>query len=121
MQLDLRVSPASMEAPNESSHGADHGETVSSGRTIRIYAGKMFDSEAQTLLSNRLITVSVDLGLILDVEEFDSACTVAEDENALDLRQSTVLPGLVDAHVHCESILLRSGLQDRRRATTTWE
>ncbi|THH01366.1 hypothetical protein EW026_g1314 [Hermanssonia centrifuga] len=71
----------------------------------RILAGKLFDPYTGDLLQNRLITVSPESGLILDVQPFDDSvlASIADlaDPNAIvDLRDLTVLPGLVDVHVH---------------------
>ncbi len=78
-----------------------------SPRMTRILAGKLFDPYTGDLLQNRLITVSPESGLILDVQPFDDSvlASIADlaDPNAIvDLRDLTVLPGLVDVHVHCE-------------------
>ena len=77
--------------------------------TTKILAGKLFDSPTGELLLNRLITVSSESGLIVDVRGFaDSAQGLSaagvglDDPNTVDLRERTVLPGFVDAHVHCE-------------------
>ena len=70
--------------------------------TTRIYAGKLFDSEAQELLPNRVITIDTDSGLILSVDGFDPEDVPSEEsEKFIDLSDATVLPGLVDTHVHC--------------------
>ncbi|KZV65481.1 hypothetical protein PENSPDRAFT_745071 [Peniophora sp. CONT] len=70
-------------------------------KTTRIYAGKLFDSEAQILLSNRVITIASDSGLILSVEEYSlDELPVVKSEDTIDLSHATVLPGFVDAHVH---------------------
>ncbi|KZV76357.1 hypothetical protein PENSPDRAFT_747805 [Peniophora sp. CONT] len=70
-------------------------------RTTRIYAGKLFDSEAQTLLPNRLIIIAPESGLILSVEEYThNDLPVVKSEDIIDLSHATVLPGFVDAHVH---------------------
>ncbi|KAI0032141.1 hypothetical protein K488DRAFT_38875, partial [Vararia minispora EC-137] len=66
---------------------------------LRLYAGKIFDSEARTLLSNRVITISADSGLIISVSEYDPLAFQLGG-NDIDLRDATVLPGFVDAHVH---------------------
>ncbi|KAI0355152.1 hypothetical protein OH77DRAFT_1403522 [Trametes cingulata] len=72
-------------------------------RVIRIYAGKLFDPQTLELQPHRVVTVSPSSGLVLDVKPYsaeeleDIAFT---DENHVDLRHATVLPGFVDAHVH---------------------
>ena len=80
--------------------------TLDPGRLVRIYAGKLFDPHALQLLPQRVVTVSEHLGLVVDVRPYAegeaSAVDFARDETAIDLRDATVLPGFVDAHVHCE-------------------
>ncbi|SHE79452.1 Imidazolonepropionase [Microbulbifer donghaiensis] len=60
-----------------------------------IYAGKMFDSESGKLLENRTIHV-VD-GRIESVQK---GFAKRDREKLLDLRNYTVLPGLMDMHTH---------------------
>ncbi|KAJ7485834.1 hypothetical protein FB451DRAFT_65783 [Mycena latifolia] len=71
--------------------------------TLRIVAGKMFDSHTRTFWENQLITVVKDSGIIIDVRAL-TADTVSQldyaDPDLIDLRKLTVLPGFVDAHVH---------------------
>lgn len=76
---------------------------------VKILAGQLFDSYAGDVLQNRVITVSPDSGLIVDVAVFENTeqglCDVGvnlNDESTIDLRKLTVLPGFVDAHVHCK-------------------
>ncbi|KAI0066404.1 hypothetical protein BV25DRAFT_1878246 [Artomyces pyxidatus] len=76
-------------------------------RTVTIYAGKLFDSEQGALLSARVLTVSPSSGLILDVQPYEpdqiersAAALFADPKAAIDLRSQTLLPGLVDTHVH---------------------
>ncbi|RDX46801.1 hypothetical protein OH76DRAFT_1442743 [Lentinus brumalis] len=76
---------------------------VDGERLVKIYAGKLFDPDTLQLLPQRVVTVSQDSGLILDVRPY--AGDEAQDvdfagEDAVDLRAATVLPGLVDLHVH---------------------
>ncbi|KAI0931079.1 hypothetical protein AcW2_000041 [Taiwanofungus camphoratus] len=71
--------------------------------TTKIFAGKLFDPYTLTLLPNRIITVSRESGLILDVQPYsaaDEASVDFSDPQIVDLRPATVLPGFVDAHVH---------------------
>lgn len=76
------------------------------GRLVRIYAGKLFDPHVLQLLPQCVVTVSEQLGLVVDVrsyaEQEANAVDFARDETAIDLRKATVLPGFVDAHVHSE-------------------
>lgn len=74
-----------------------------------ILAGRLFDSHTGGLRAHRLITTSSDSGLITDVREFEdtplglaAAGVDLRDPNTIDLRGQTVLPGFVDAHVHCK-------------------
>ncbi|KAH9842337.1 uncharacterized protein C8Q71DRAFT_732425 [Rhodofomes roseus] len=70
-------------------------------QTVKIYAGKLFDSINLQLLENRVISVSPDSGLVLDVSSFSREDRIAwDDPQVVDLRHATVLPGLVDVHVH---------------------
>ncbi|KAH9930990.1 uncharacterized protein B0H18DRAFT_930105 [Fomitopsis serialis] len=68
---------------------------------VRIYAGKLFDSVNLQLLENQVITISPDSGLILDVSSYSPKDRITwDDPQVIDLRHATVLPGLVDVHVH---------------------
>jgi cytosine/adenosine deaminase-related metal-dependent hydrolase len=68
-----------------------------------VLAGKLFDPYTLELLENQAITISSDSGLILDVTSFSN---IGSDfvGDVIDLRNSTVLPGFVDTHVHCKRI-----------------
>ncbi|KAH9926465.1 uncharacterized protein B0H18DRAFT_1085040 [Fomitopsis serialis] len=70
---------------------------------MRIYAGKLFDPYTLELLPRRVITTSADSGLVLDVQPYDAAGEAGvdfADPAMVDLREATVLPGFVDAHIH---------------------
>lgn len=97
---------------------------LSKERLVRIYAGKLFDPDTLQLLPSRVLTVSQHSGLILDVRPYtpqqladvdfagpsdggDGDGHAVHDHHErqhenVDLTRATVLPGLVDAHVHCE-------------------
>ena len=81
---------------------------------MKIYAGKLYDPYTLTLLPQRVITTSAESGLVLDVASYsaeDEASVDFADPAVVDLRQATVLPGFVDAHVHREylGLLLYGG------------
>ena len=70
---------------------------------MQIYAGKLFDPYTLALLPQQLITTSAESGLVLDVTPYNAsheADTDFADPAVVDLRQATLLPGFVDAHVH---------------------
>ncbi|KAI0652579.1 hypothetical protein C8Q79DRAFT_898223 [Trametes meyenii] len=64
----------------------------------------LFDPETLQLQPRRVVTVSQLSGLVLDVQPYserDVRSVDFSDENTVvDLRDATVLPGFVDAHVH---------------------
>lgn len=62
---------------------------------VAIYAGKLFDSETGDLLENRTIHV-VDGR----VESVQKGFAKRDREKLVDLRNYTVLPGLMDMHTH---------------------
>jgi cytosine/adenosine deaminase-related metal-dependent hydrolase len=76
----------------------------SSSAFTTVVAGRLFDSLDMKFLDNQIIIVSETTGLIHDVH----TATPEElqrmdwsDHSIVDLREATVLPGFVDAHVHC--------------------
>ncbi|MGH9681404.1 MAG: amidohydrolase family protein, partial [Candidatus Acidiferrales bacterium] len=62
-----------------------------------IRAGKMFDPVSGTNLSNQVILISGDK--ITEVGSADSV-KIPEGAEVIDLSKDTVLPGLIDGHVH---------------------
>ncbi|KAJ7709567.1 hypothetical protein B0H17DRAFT_1028336 [Mycena rosella] len=69
--------------------------------TCRILAGQLFDPYLLRLVPNQLITVSRNIGLVLDVSTFGPISEMLlDDPDTIDLRHLTVVPGFVDAHVH---------------------
>ena len=64
-----------------------------------IYAGSLIDGEADRAVNDRTIRISGDI--ILDIE--DGFTEADPGDTVIDLRNSTVMPGLMDAHVHLTS------------------
>lgn len=80
--------------------------------TVKILTGRIITANPTTgllqepFLENHTITVSQKTGRILTVaptsdEDVQSLETL--DAHTIDLREKTVLPGLIDTHVHCEA------------------
>jgi imidazolonepropionase-like amidohydrolase len=71
----------------------------------RILAGQLFDTYLLKLVPDQLITISRETGLILDVNTFTASAVpqiILDYPDVIDLRHLTVVPGFVDAHVHCK-------------------
>jgi len=64
-------------------------------QTIAVRAGRMFDSRAGTLLSNQVILIKGDR-----ISDVGAAVTIPAGAQVIDFSTATVLPGMIDAHVH---------------------
>jgi imidazolonepropionase-like amidohydrolase len=64
-------------------------------QTLAIRAGRLFDSRTGTMLTNAIVLVRGDR--IVDV---GPSVTIPADARVIDLSAATVLPGMIDAHVH---------------------
>src|ERR1044071_8329968 len=64
-------------------------------QVVAIRAGRLFDSRAGTLLNNQVIVVKGDR-----IADVGAAVAIPPDARVIDLSSATVLPGMVDAHVH---------------------
>lgn len=74
-------------------------------RVYQILAGKLFDPLRRTLVSNQVITIDRDLGIVLGVKsnlEVENEVGRNVEITKIDLSHLVVLPGLIDVHVHCE-------------------
>jgi imidazolonepropionase-like amidohydrolase len=66
-------------------------------RTIAVRAGRLFDSATGQMLTRQIVIVTGDR--ITDVGP-DGQLKIPAGAQVIDLSQSTVLPGLIDAHTH---------------------
>lgn len=77
-------------------------------RRLRILASRVFDSISCIFLVNQAITISRVTGLIIDVRPISALEDVFEDGkiDVIDLLNEniTLIPGLIDTHVHCEQL-----------------
>jgi len=72
---------------------------VSNAQTTIIHCGKLIDVEKGMVLNNKSIVVAD--GMIKSVE--DGYITPKKEDKLIDLKSKTVMPGLMDMHVHVES------------------
>ena len=79
--------------------GSDGGvyKCAPAPRTMAIRAGRLFDSTTGQMLTRRVVLVTGDR--ITDVGA-DGTLKIPAGVQVIDLTQSTVLPGLIDAHTH---------------------
>ena len=68
---------------------------VAPAQTVVVRAGKMFDPRSGTLLTNQTIVIRGDR--IVDV---GSSPQIPQGARVIDLSRATVLPGLIDTHLH---------------------
>ena len=64
-------------------------------QVVAIRAGRLFDSRAGTLMNNQVIVIRGDR-----ISDVGPAVAVPPDARVIDLTAATVLPGMIDAHVH---------------------
>src|SRR5438128_8629373 len=79
--------------------GADGGvyKCPPAPRTVAVRAGRLFDSKAGQMLTKQVVLLSDERIAEVGPEGQVKIPTGAE---VIDLRQATVLPGLIDAHTH---------------------
>jgi imidazolonepropionase-like amidohydrolase len=64
-------------------------------QVVAIRAGRLFDSRSGTMLTNQIVLIRGDR--IIDV---GPSVSIPADVRVIDLSSATVLPGMIDAHVH---------------------
>ncbi len=77
-------------------------------RTL-IHCGKLIDTKDGKIVNN--VTIIVQGNLITDV--VNGFTTATTQDKVIDLKNKTVMPGLMDMHVHMESETKKGGAADR--------
>jgi imidazolonepropionase-like amidohydrolase len=65
------------------------------GQVVAIRAGKLFDAKSGNLLNNQVVLIRGDR-----IADVGSEVQIPRDARVIDLSTATVLPGMIDAHVH---------------------
>src|SRR5262245_22081552 len=68
---------------------------VPSGQVVAIRAGRLFDSRSGAFAANQIVLIRGDR--IVDVGQ---SVAIPPEARVIDLSAATVLPGMIDAHVH---------------------
>jgi len=64
-------------------------------QAVAVRAGRLFDSRSGTLLTNQVILIRGDR-----ITDVGGAIAIPPDAQVIDLSTATVMPGMIDAHVH---------------------
>jgi imidazolonepropionase-like amidohydrolase len=62
---------------------------------IVIRAGRLFDARSGAMLTNQVVIIRGDR-----IAEVGSGVSIPSGANVIDLSNATVMPGMIDAHVH---------------------
>jgi imidazolonepropionase-like amidohydrolase len=74
-----------------------------------IHCGKLIDAVSNTMLSEK--TIIIEGNKIIEIK--DGYTTAGATDKLIDLKTKTVMPGLMDMHVHLESQTKRNAQADR--------
>jgi imidazolonepropionase-like amidohydrolase len=79
--------------PSESQEGRKF--LASPTQVVAIRAGRLFDSKSGNLLNNQIVLIRGDR-----IADIGPAVQIPREARVIDLSSATVLPGMIDAHVH---------------------
>src|SRR5262245_41994507 len=68
---------------------------VPSGQVVAIRAGRLFDSRSGMMVANQIVLVRGDR-----IADVGPSVAIPADARVIDLSSATVMPGMIDAHVH---------------------
>src|SRR5215203_2958469 len=68
---------------------------VAPAQVVAIRAGRLFDSRTGTLVNNQIVLIRGDR-----VADVGPSVAIPADARVIDLSSATVMPGMIDAHVH---------------------
>jgi imidazolonepropionase-like amidohydrolase len=93
-------------------------------QVVAVRAGRMFDAKAGSLLTNQVILIRGDR-----IADVGPSVQIPSDARTIDLSAATVLPGMIDAHVHNAGVgdsvelktlvMIQSALRDLNAGFTT--
>jgi imidazolonepropionase-like amidohydrolase len=91
----LGLASASMR-PQEASGSQQRGKfQAAPGQVLAIRAGRLFDSKSGNILNNQVVLIRGDR-----IADIGPAVQIPREARVLDFTGATVLPGMIDTHVH---------------------
>ena len=93
-------------------------------QVVAVKAGRLFDAKAGTMLTNQVVLIRGDR-----ITDVGSSVPIPPDARVIDLSGATVLPGMIDGHVHNAGagdsverktiVMMQSALRDLNAGFTT--
>jgi len=77
-------------------------------QVVAVRAGRLFDARTGTMLSNQIVLVRGDR-----IADVGPALSIPPDARVIDLSAATVLPGMIDGHVHVSQNLPNESVEHR--------
>ena len=92
-----------------------HGQTrdvspylASPTQVVAVRAGRLFDAKAGTMLTNQIVLLKGDR-----ITDVGPTVAIPAGARTIDLSNATVLPGMIDAHVHTSQNLPNESVEHR--------
>src|SRR5918912_403754 len=76
-------------------HSQERKFVTPPNQVVAVRAGRLFDSRAGTILNNQVILIRGDR-----IAEVGGSVQIPKEARLIDLSSATVLPGMIDTHVH---------------------
>src|SRR5215470_10833672 len=93
--ISVTAGPARSQEDGAAPNPALRKHLAPSDQVVAIRAGRMFDSKSGAMLSNQIILIKGDR-----IANVGSSVEVPQGARVIDLSAATVMPGMIDAHVH---------------------
>src|SRR5216110_121466 len=80
---------------NTPTHSQERKFLTPPNQLVAVRAGKLFDPKSGNLLNNQVVLIKGDR-----ISEIGAAVQIPREAKVIDLSNATVLPGMIDTHVH---------------------